>query len=57
MPAQGSGTAGSDRPQDASLFRCHFTEPMSMSSHDLCQFQRRTRALEQVRHDIGVWLV
>jgi hypothetical protein len=57
MPAQSSRAAGDDRPQDATLLWTYSLKPMLMASYDLCQFQRWARALEQVRHDIGVWRV
>jgi hypothetical protein len=34
------------------LFRRQFTKPMSVTLNDLCQFQRRPRALEW-HHGIG----
>ena len=42
MSAQGGGAAGSDRAQDAPLFRNQIAEPMPVTLNDLCQLQRRT---------------
>jgi hypothetical protein len=43
MTASGSGAAGGDIPQDASLRAAQIcVESMAVPADDLCQFQRRT---------------